>query len=180
MHVSINTSFYLQTSDPFGPILCTLDGILSPEANNNSCYGRAELKSHRCVYASVLNCLILRSMQSLSCNFHVVSRLQLNCDKLEIHVLQRICQIVFLFEFQIGSVISNISFSCNLYFKNILKDANEIYKRLTATGKSVMTLFYHTLSASLYFILFFSVCHNIFCHMNIHYTYSSSLFYYSL
>lgn len=27
---------------------------------------------------------------------------------------------------------------------------------------------------------FFSVCHNIFYHMNMHYTYSSSLFYYSL
>lgn len=104
----------------------------------------------------------------------------MNCGKLEIHVLQRICQIDFLFEFQIESVILNYFFSWNLYFKNILKDGNEIYKRLTATGKSVMTLFYHTLPVSLHFIFFFSVCHNIFYHMNMHYTYSSSLFYYSL
>lgn len=58
--MSINTSFYLQTSNSLVLILRIFTVILSLEGKDNASHGRAELRSHMCVYTSVLNCLILR------------------------------------------------------------------------------------------------------------------------
>lgn len=55
--ISINVSFYLQTSNSLGLILNILTVILSLEGKDNASHGRAELMSHMCLYTSVLNCL---------------------------------------------------------------------------------------------------------------------------
>lgn len=107
--MAINTSFYLQRSDPFGTILCKLTGILSPEGKDNSSHGRAELRSHRCLYASVLNCLIFRRdpepFLQLLCSLKTVTELWQTWNLCFTENLSH-----WLFEFQIGSVIPNFFF----------------------------------------------------------------------
>lgn len=155
--MSINTSFYLQTSNSLVLILRIFTVILSLEGKDNASHRRAELRSHMCVYTSVLNCLILRR--------DTVPFLQLPFSLKTVTELWQTWNLCFtenlsnLLSIWIANWIGHteLFFSCNLYFKNILKDGNEIYKRLTATGKSGMTLFYHTLPVSLYFILLFSL-----------------------
>lgn len=156
--MSINVSFYLQTSNSLGLILRILTVILSLEGKDNASHGRAELMSHMCLYTSVLNCL---NSWKGSRAFPATSVKPQDCNRivtnLKFMFYREFVKLTFYLNSKLDRSYRTFFFFCNLYFKNILKDGNEIYKRLTATGKSGMTLFYHNLPVSLYFILFFSL-----------------------
>lgn len=180
--MSINTSFYLQISDSLDLILHTLTDILCLEGKDNSSHGRAELRSHRCVYTSVLNCLILRRdpepFLQLPCSLKTVTEFWQTWNSCFTENLSNWLSIW----------IPNWIGHTKLYFSPaicILKIFWKVGMKFIKGWQQQGNLAWHYFiilyqSAYISYFFFLSVCHNIFYHMNMHFTYSSSLFYCSL